>query len=89
MGCEYLKHLPIEGGSMLTKKFGIALFVIGGFFLFIHSILPFLWNLLGIPSAYPLTSSEGIWFILPAFTLPIGGILLILAGLLYGKEERM
>jgi len=72
---------------MLNKKFGNALFFIGLIFLFVHTTLPFLWSLLGIPSAYPLTSSEGFWAILPAFTPPIGGLLLVLAGLLHGKEE--
>lgn len=72
---------------MFAKKFGIALFFIGVFFLFVHTTLPFLWSFLGMSSAYPLTSSEGVWAILPGFTPPIGGFLLILAGLIYGKEE--
>jgi hypothetical protein len=73
---------------MLTKKPGIVIFFIGVFFLFIHTTLPFLWGLIGVPSAYPLVSSKGIWAMLPAFTPPIGGLLMIMGGIIYGKEIR-
>ena len=73
---------------MSAKKYGIALFFVGVFFLFVHTTLPFLWGLLGVPSAYPLFSNEGIWAFLPGFTPAIGGLLLLLGGILYGKETR-
>jgi hypothetical protein len=75
---------------MLTKKSGIALFCVGVFFFFffffVHTTLPFLSGLLGVPSAYPLVSREGVWALLPAFTPPIGGLLMVLGGMLYGRE---
>jgi len=73
---------------MLAKKSGIALFFVGVFFLLVHTTLPFLWGLIGVPSAYPLVSSVGIWAVLPAFTPPIGGLLMVMGGILYGKEIR-
>ncbi len=73
---------------MSAKTSGRALFFVGVFFLFVHTTLPFLWALLGVPSAYPLASSEGIWALLPAFSPPIGALLVVLGAILYGKEIR-
>jgi hypothetical protein len=80
--------LFIEGELMITKKIGIGLFFTGVFFLLVHTTIPFLWGLIGVPSAYPLVSSEGILALLPAFTPPIGGLLMVLGGILYGKLMR-
>jgi hypothetical protein len=78
----------IEGVTMLSKKIGLALFVVGVFCLFVHTTLPFIWALFGIPATYPLTSSRGIWAFLPGFTPAIGALILVLGGILYGKEVR-
>ena len=72
---------------MSTKKSGIALFLIGVFFLFVHTTLPFIWRLIGVPSAYPLVSENGIWAMLPGFTPPIGALLVVLGGFIYGKDN--
>ena len=73
---------------MLAKRSGITLFFVGVFFLFVHTTLPFLWALVGVPLAYPLASSEGILAVLPGFTPVIGAILMVVGGLIYGRETR-
>ena len=73
---------------MLPKKLGIALFSVGVFFLFIHTTLPFLWALVGVPLAYPLTSSRGILAFLPGFTPAIGATLMVVGGMIYGRKAR-
>lgn len=72
---------------MSTRGAGIVLFLIGVFTLSVHTVLPFLWNLSGIPAPYPLISSVGIGAFLPGFTPPIGGLLMLLAGMLYSRRR--
>jgi len=72
---------------MLNRRLGIALFFFGVFLMVVHTILPFLWALVGIPFPYPLTSSSGILWVLPGFTPAIGSIVIVIAGLIYGREE--
>lgn len=73
---------------MQAKILGLSLFSVGVFLVFVHTTLPFLWALVGIPLAYPLTPTEGIMETLPGFTPPIGAILMVLGGLIYGREAR-
>lgn len=73
---------------MSTKKIGVVLFFVGVFFLSVHTTLPFLWALVGVPLAYPLGSNKGIWAALSFFTPAIGGLLMVLGGIVYGREER-
>lgn len=73
---------------MSTRRTGIVLFIAGVFTLSVHTALPFLWNLVGVPTPYPLVASEGIGAILPGFTPPLGGLLMLLAGILYTKAGR-
>ena len=73
---------------MPATQFGLALFCAGVFSLFVHTTLPFLWALFGIPAAYPLVSSQGIGAFLAGFTPPIGGLLMLLGGIVYGKQGR-
>ena len=73
---------------MQAKILGLSLFSVGVFLVFVHTTLPFLWALVGIPLAYPLTPTEGIMVTLPGFTPPIGAILMVLGGLIYGREAR-
>jgi len=73
---------------MQAKILGLSIFSVGVFLVFVHTTLPFLWALVGIPLSYPLTSNEGILLILSGFTPPIGALLMILGGLFYGREGR-
>lgn len=72
---------------MLNRKLGMALFFLGGFLLLVHTTLPFLWALAGNPFPYPLTSSSGILWFLSGFTPAIGAIVIVIAGLIYGREK--
>jgi len=76
----------MKGGIMQTKKLGLSLFFVGVFFMFVHTILPFLWALVGVPFAYPLTATEGVLAILPGFTPPIGALLMVIGAMTYGRE---
>ena len=73
---------------MQVKILGLLFFSAGVFLVFVHTTLPFLWRLVGVPLAYPLTPTEGILVILPGFTPPIGALLMVLGGLFYGREAR-
>lgn len=73
---------------MQAKTLGLSLFSVGVFLVFVHTTLPFLWTLIGIPLAYPLWPTEGIWVILPGLTPPIGAMFMVLGGLIYGREAR-
>lgn len=72
---------------MSTKKIGVALFFVGVFFLFVHTTLPFLWALVGVPIAYPLASTKGIWAALSFFTPALGALIMVLGGIVYGREK--
>ena len=73
---------------MQAKILGLLLFSVGVFLVFVHTTLPFIWALVGIPFAYPLAPTEGIMVALLGFTPPIGAILMVLGGLIYGREAR-
>ena len=72
---------------MLNRKFGLGLFFLGVFLLVVHTTFPFLWALVGIHFPYPLTSSSGILWVLPGFTPAIGAIVIVIAGLIYGRKK--
>jgi len=44
---------------MQGNKLGLMLFALGAFLVHVHSTLPFLWALVGIPLAYPLMVTKG------------------------------
>jgi len=73
---------------MQGNKSGLMLFALGAFFVHIHTTVPFLWALVGIPLAYPLMVTKGVLAVLPAFTPPIGAVLLVVGSLIYGPEVR-
>jgi hypothetical protein len=73
---------------MNRKKLGIGIFLLGTFFMFMHTTIPFLWAIIGITYPYPLSSNQGVLFYLQGFSPPIGAILLVAGSLIYseGKE---
>jgi hypothetical protein len=73
---------------MANKRLGVALFSVGTFAIVVHTILPFLWALLSIPMPYPLAAAEGPLAYLSGFTPPIGALLMVIAGLVFGRQER-
>lgn len=72
---------------MRGRLLAYVLFGIGVFLLFVHTTLPALWQILGIPSAYRLASSDGLLAISTGFTPPLGAMLMLVAGLVYGSAE--
>ena len=73
---------------MRHRTLGLSLFYIGVALMLVHTTLPFLWELARIPWAYPLVSTNGVLAILAGFTPPIGALLLVLGGLVYGRQAR-
>jgi hypothetical protein len=73
---------------MLLNKIGMIMFLVGVFFLLVHTTLPFLWHLAGISAPYPLIANTGIGAFLPGFTPPIGALLMTLGGMMYGKKQK-
>jgi len=71
---------------MQTKKLGFSFFFVGVFFMFVHTTLPFLWFLAGVPFAFPLVATGGVLAILPGFTPPIGALLMVIGAMTYGRE---
>lgn len=73
---------------MQSKRLGLSIFSVGVFFLLVHTTLPFLWGLTGIPLAYPLTPTQGFLTALPGFTPPVGAALMMVGGLVYGRKAK-
>lgn len=73
---------------MQHRTLGLLFFYTGAVLMLVHTTLPFLWELARIPWAYPLVSTTGILAILPGFTPPLGALLMVLGGFIYGREAR-
>lgn len=73
---------------MQHRTIGLTLFYVGVALMLVHTTLPFLWELARIPWAYPLVSTEGILAILPGFSPPVGALLMVAGGLVYGRKVR-
>jgi hypothetical protein len=73
---------------MFNKLIATILFIVGIFFMLMHTILPYLWDAFGITAAYPLIWADGMLMFLPAFSPPIGASLLIISGLIYGRQLK-
>lgn len=73
---------------MNKNNLGIVIFLLGTFFLFMHTTIPFLWAIIGITYPYPLSSNQGVLFYLQGFSPAIGAALLVVGSLIYseGKE---
>ncbi len=72
---------------MTSRRFGIILFFAGTFSLLVHTTLPFLWALVGIRTPYPLTAAVGPLSYLPGLTPPLGALLMVIGGLIFGREK--
>ena len=73
---------------MQHKAIGTILFIIGGFFILMHTLFPFLWNVIGIQAAYPLASDHGIMYYLQGFSPAIGAALLLAGNQAYSPIEE-
>ncbi len=73
---------------MQGKKLDLLFFVLGVLFIHLYTTVPFLWALLGISLAYPLTVAKEVPSTLPGFAPIIGGVLLVVGSLIYGQKVR-
>jgi hypothetical protein len=64
------------------------LFGLGVFLMLIHTTIAAIWTVFGFPGAPPLTASSGVLYYLQGFTPPLGAILMLIAGLVYGAQSR-
>jgi len=73
---------------MSSKNPALVLFVLGAFLVQVHTTLPFLWGLAGMPWAYPPNVPEGALAMLGGFTPPIGVLVMVVGGLIYGRTAE-
>lgn len=73
---------------MSSARRGTGLFVIGAVLLLTETVLPFVWELVGLPPTRLLQPGDGLWAVIPTITTSLGGLLLVVGGLLYGKAPR-
>lgn len=73
---------------MQGKKLGLVFFVVGAFLVHAYSTLFFLWMLVGIPLAYPLMPTEGVLSRFWGWYVPLGAVLMVVGGLIYGREAK-
>ncbi len=72
---------------MATKSIGVILLFAGAFALLVHTTFPFVWALAGIRAPYPLTPLRGPLSFLPGFTPPLGALLMVIGGLIFGRQK--
>lgn len=65
-----------------------TLFGAGVFLLLVHTTMPALWQVFGVPGPYPLAATEGILVVASGFTPPLGVTLMLCAGFVYGSKDR-
>lgn len=65
-----------------------GLFWTGVFLLFVHTTLPALWQVSGLPGAYPLASTKGILGLSAGFTPPLGTAFMLAAGFVHGSASN-
>ena len=64
---------------MQSRSFGLAIFWLGVLSLHLYSSILYLWNLTGIPMSYPFFNMSFF-----PWAPPLGAILMIGGGLIYG-----
>jgi len=74
---------PKRRKTMQSKTWGLVLFALGVFSMHVYTTASFLWALMGIPLAYP-SVPPSIW----GYSVPIGAVLMVIGGLVYGKKAK-
>ena len=72
--------------TVWSRKLGRAVFSMGLLLMFVTTALSFVWHLIGIPFAYPLAPTSGLPAQLSGFVPPVGAVLLVIGGLIYGRR---
>ena len=74
---------------MQAKSLGLPFFFLGVILLHLYTTVPFLWQLAGIPLAYPLSAANsGVLAMLPALVPAVGAVLMVVGGLIYGNKGK-
>ena len=73
---------------MQSRTWAWVFLALGAFVVHAHTTLLYLWQLVGIPGAYPLIATEGPLLALAGFTPPIGALVMVIGGLIYGRETE-
>jgi len=74
---------------MKHETWGKVIFILGIIVMFLYTAFSFLWAMSGVSLPYPL-SLEGKSELVGAFAFfapPIGALLMVTGGLIYGKKE--
>jgi hypothetical protein len=85
----------MKGGAMSGKTLGVILFLVGVLILHAYQTLLFLWQLVGLPGAdYPprlllvaMADAKAAGLVI-GFSPFIGLLLMVVAGLIYGRHTR-
>jgi hypothetical protein len=87
---ERLGNLFIAGWELrMTRNWvAYALFGAGVGLLFVHTTLAVLWTLFGPLRPYPLITTAGPLALAPGLTPPLGLLLMLLAGRVYGAAAE-
>ncbi len=73
---------------MWTQRLGVAIFVLGALILHLYTTLLYLWALVNMSlRTFPLMLPSQMRGLI-GFTPPIGALLLVIGGLLYGLQGR-
>jgi hypothetical protein len=65
------------------RRIAYTLFWAGVFLFLVHTTLPVLWRLFGLPEPFPLAPTTGALAVLPGLTPPLGAALMLIAGRVY------
>jgi len=71
------------------KTIGIIVFILGILTVFVYTAFTYLWALAGISIPYPLMGKSDSFGLFSLMTPPIGAMLMILGGLIYGKKKEV
>lgn len=74
---------------MNHEQWGKVVFVLGIIVMFLYTTFSFLWAMAGISTPYPLEIKSGSELVgaFAFFAPPIGALLMVVGGLIYGKKE--
>ena len=72
---------------MQLRQLGLAVFSLGALLVHVYTTIQFLWHAFRIPLAYPLMPPEALARFLMGYSAPIGALLMLAGGLIYGLNR--
>ncbi|MBU0671374.1 MAG: hypothetical protein ABH835_04370 [Patescibacteria group bacterium] len=73
---------------MKTSAVGKIIFAFGIVTMFMYTTFTFLWALAGLALPFPLSVDNESFSLFQLLTPPLGAILMIAGGLIFGKKEK-